>query len=76
MGWGARSGKYGTNDAGQKHHLNPATAGTKREFIGSGMKRYRLTEKGKNPRTISAHSIEEARRIAASLGYFSVKERK
>ena len=33
MGWGARSGKYGTNDAGQKHHLNPATAGTRREFI-------------------------------------------
>lgn len=76
MGWGSRSGKYGTNAAGQKHHLKPNTAGTKREFIGTDIKTYQLTEKGKNPRTIRAKSIEEARRIASSLGYFTVKESK
>lgn len=85
MGWGARGGKYGENTAGQKHrlnpdavgkkeHLHPKTAGQKRHFIGSRLKKYKLTEKGKNPRTISASSIEEARRIAAALGYFTVKK--
>lgn len=75
---GNRGGKRGT-----LHELTPANAGVrieglgggspvKREFKGSGIKSYTFTRviNGiKKTKTIRAHSVAEANRLAATQGF-------
>lgn len=92
MGQGKSGGKHGPvstlrgftpNDAGVPREAGAGGAPIKREFIGSGMKQYtytRVINGIKRTETFSAHNVEEADRIAKSLGYKAndrkVKKRK
>lgn len=62
-------GYFGNNDAGNPQYMGSATAGVKREFIGSNTKEYTFYEKEHGTHTITAESYEEALRIAESMGY-------
>ena len=64
-------GYYGDNDAGVQREFDPNTAGEDREFIGSGIEEYIFSNTTKGTHTIPAHNLEEAIRIAESMGYSS-----
>lgn len=58
--------------AGAKREPGSGSGGTKREFIGSGVKSYtftRVVNGVETTRTIRAHSVKEANRLAASQGF-------
>ena len=70
-------GKYGRNTAGQKHHLKEKDWGTKREFKGSGTKSYEFRDPRTNTVvTVRAESLQEAKRIASSLGIRQLRKRR
>ena len=70
-------GKYGRNIAGQKHHLKEKDWGTKREFKGSKTKSYEFRDPRTNTIvTVRAENLQEARRIAASLGIRQLRKNK
>lgn len=63
------NGYFGRNDAGTPREFKGATAGTQREFIGSGTQEYTFFSKTRGALTIRANSFEEAWRLAKLRGY-------
>lgn len=62
-------GKYSNGDAGQKHSLTEKKWGVERQFEGSGTESYEFLDPKTNTIvTIPADNLEEARRIASSMG--------
>lgn len=62
-------GKYGNNGAGQRHYLTKKDWGTDVGFVGPGTESYEFYDPKTNTIvTIPAENLEEAQRIAISMG--------